>query len=59
MSHICRMPRIGLAYVDKWMTEHCCLNLVDDKYEGAIAAFLKFKEQRRGFPGQECLDLGF
>ena len=37
------------------MSEHCLLKLIDEKYEQVVADFLKFKEQWRGFAGQECL----
>ena len=33
-----------------WMSEHCVLKLVDEKFDGAV-----FKEQWRGFAGSEQL----
>jgi len=37
------------------MSEHCVLKLVDEKFDGAVAEYLKFKEQWRGFAGSEQL----
>lgn len=37
------------------MDKHCLLVQVDDSYTGAIAGFLKFREQYRGRPGKELL----
>lgn len=45
--------RKGEAFVDKFMAETCALIQVDETFQGAVAGFLKFREQYRGRPGKE------
>ncbi|CAK9009367.1 Uncharacterized protein SCF082_LOCUS10261 [Durusdinium trenchii] len=47
--------RKGEQYVTEWMAKHCMLVQVEDDYSGAVSAFLKFREQFRGRPGDELL----
>lgn len=45
--------RKGQVYVEEWMQRNCSLILVDESYQGAVAGFLRFREQFRGRTGQE------
>ena len=40
--------RKGEEFVNEWFKKSCCLVQVDDTYQGAIAGFLQFREQRVG-----------
>ena len=48
------VPRQGERHVDEWMAKHCELHRTE-KFEGAVPAFLKFKEQFRGASGRVYL----
>ena len=41
--------------MDIWLAENCHLISANEDYEGAVANYLKFKEQFRGLAGNEFL----
>lgn len=49
--------RKGEQWVDNWMSENCKLVETDNEMASAVSLFIAFKEQFRGIPGAEHLNM--